>query len=213
MIALQVPVASAMVLWAAWQLRPASRALHDGEGPTPLRWLWYISRRRPRPRQPVGDDPVLWNELHSQGALEPGRADRGRAGEPGRDRGAGPGDLLVRAPCLRRAGRAWLRRDARGIPHAGGEPVGSRAHRQAAHSGRRRGSRTGASRVQHRPPAILGVPRHALRRDGFRHRGHERDPRVRTRHLARLDRDVTDRLGDPSGQDARGDLESPWGRP
>jgi hypothetical protein len=68
MIALQVPVASAMVLWAAWQLRPASRALHDGEGPTPLRWLWYISRRRPRPRQPVGDDPVLWNELHSQGA-------------------------------------------------------------------------------------------------------------------------------------------------
>ncbi len=68
MIALQVPVASAMVLWAAWQLRPASRALHDGEGPTPFRWLWSISRRRPRPRRPVGDDPVLWNELHSQGA-------------------------------------------------------------------------------------------------------------------------------------------------
>ena len=28
-----------------------------------------------------------------------------------------------------------------------------------------------------------------------------------------LDRDLTDRLGDPSGQDARSDLESPWGRP
>jgi hypothetical protein len=27
--------------------------------------MWRLSRRRPRPRQPCGDDPVLWNELHT----------------------------------------------------------------------------------------------------------------------------------------------------
>ncbi len=66
MIALQVSGASALFLWATWQLRPASRALHDGEGPPALRWLRRLSRRRPRPRRPCGDDPVLWNELYSQ---------------------------------------------------------------------------------------------------------------------------------------------------
>jgi ABC-type Na+ efflux pump permease subunit len=65
MIALQVCGASLLVLWAAWQLRPASRALYDGDWPVLTRWVWRATRLRPRPRQPCGDDSVLWNELHS----------------------------------------------------------------------------------------------------------------------------------------------------
>ncbi len=65
MIALQVCGASLVVLWAAWQLRPASRALYDGDWPVLTRWMWRATRLRPSPRQPCGDDPVLWNELHS----------------------------------------------------------------------------------------------------------------------------------------------------
>jgi len=66
MIALQVSGASVFVLWAAWQLRPASRALHDGDWPPLTRWMWRATRRRPRRRDPCGGDPVLWNEIHSQ---------------------------------------------------------------------------------------------------------------------------------------------------
>jgi ABC-type Na+ efflux pump permease subunit len=68
MIALQVAGGSVLVLWAAWQLRPASRALHDGEWPPVARWIWRATRRRPRPRGPCGGDPVLWNEIHAQRA-------------------------------------------------------------------------------------------------------------------------------------------------
>jgi ABC-type Na+ efflux pump permease subunit len=68
MIAIQLCGSSLLVLWAVWQLRPASRALHDGDWPKPVRWMWRAIQRRPRPRRPCGRDPVLWNELHSQRA-------------------------------------------------------------------------------------------------------------------------------------------------
>jgi len=68
MIAVQVTGASVLVLWAAWQLRPPSRALHDGEWPTLTRWIWRATRPRPIPRQSCGGDPVLWNEIYSQRA-------------------------------------------------------------------------------------------------------------------------------------------------
>jgi ABC-type Na+ efflux pump permease subunit len=66
MIVLQVFGSTVLVLWAALQLRAASRALHDGEWSGPARWIGIATRRRPRPRIPCGDDPVLWNEIHSQ---------------------------------------------------------------------------------------------------------------------------------------------------
>jgi hypothetical protein len=68
MIALQVSGASVLTLWAAWQLRPASRALRDGDWPPLQRWIWRATRRRPRTRSACGGDPVLWNEIHSQRA-------------------------------------------------------------------------------------------------------------------------------------------------
>jgi ABC-type Na+ efflux pump permease subunit len=66
MIVLQVLGSAVLVLWAAWRLRAASRALHDGEWSGPARWIWHATRRSPRPRKPCSDDPVLWNEIHSQ---------------------------------------------------------------------------------------------------------------------------------------------------
>ena len=68
MIALQLTGSVALVLLAAWQLRPASRALHDGEWPVGTRWISLLTRQRPSKRGPCGDDPVLWNELHLQRA-------------------------------------------------------------------------------------------------------------------------------------------------
>jgi ABC-type Na+ efflux pump permease subunit len=66
MIALQVTGALVLMLWSAWQLRPAARGLHDGEWPAQVRWVYRATRRRPRPRGVCGGDPVLWNEIHSQ---------------------------------------------------------------------------------------------------------------------------------------------------
>ena len=68
MIAFQICGGSLLILWAIWQLRPASRALYDGDWPAHTRWLWRAIQRRQRQRQPLGDDPILWNELHSQRA-------------------------------------------------------------------------------------------------------------------------------------------------
>jgi ABC-type Na+ efflux pump permease subunit len=68
MTAFQVCGSLLLILWAIWQLRPASRALHDRDFPIVTRWMWHAIRRRPRPRRPCGGDPLLWNELHSQGA-------------------------------------------------------------------------------------------------------------------------------------------------
>jgi hypothetical protein len=68
MIALQVSGASILTLWAVCQLRPASRALHDGDWPPLQRWIWRATRRRPRTRSACDGDPVLWNEIHSQRA-------------------------------------------------------------------------------------------------------------------------------------------------
>jgi ABC-type Na+ efflux pump permease subunit len=68
MIACQVCASPLLILWAIWQLRPASRGLHDGDWPTLPRLLCRAIRRRPRPRRPYGGDPLLWNELHSQRA-------------------------------------------------------------------------------------------------------------------------------------------------
>ncbi len=62
MIAWQIGGGALLVAWAIVRLRPASRALHDAEGRTLLRRMLQ-TRRRPRP--PVGDDPVLWNERYT----------------------------------------------------------------------------------------------------------------------------------------------------
>ena len=62
MIALQTPVAVLLILWAIRRLRPASRALHDGDGrASVLRSLRTRKRRRPV----CWDDAVLWKELHA----------------------------------------------------------------------------------------------------------------------------------------------------
>src|SRR5262249_31104305 len=64
MMALETAGAGVLTLWAAWRLRPASRALEDVEGQSArLRMLRHSRRRRPRP--PCGDDPVLWNAIHT----------------------------------------------------------------------------------------------------------------------------------------------------
>lgn len=62
MMALETAGTLALVAWATWQLRPASRALHDfGDQTAQMRLLRLAARRRPR--TPCGDDPVLWNAL------------------------------------------------------------------------------------------------------------------------------------------------------
>src|SRR4051794_13952288 len=64
MMALETAGAAVLTLWAAWRLRPASRALEDVEGQSArLRMLRQSRRRRPRP--PCGDDPVLWNAIQT----------------------------------------------------------------------------------------------------------------------------------------------------
>jgi ABC-type Na+ efflux pump permease subunit len=68
MIAFQICGGSLLLLWAIWQLRPVSRALYDGDWPAHARWLFRAIKRRPQPRPPLGNDPILWNELHSQRA-------------------------------------------------------------------------------------------------------------------------------------------------
>jgi hypothetical protein len=68
MIALQVCGALTLTLWTTWQLRPASRAVQDGDWPPLLRWIWRATRPRPRTRVACGNDPVLWNEIHLQRA-------------------------------------------------------------------------------------------------------------------------------------------------
>jgi ABC-type Na+ efflux pump permease subunit len=62
MVGLQVAGAAVLIAWATWQLRPASRAVYDGEGRAALARLL---RRRWGARPACGDDPVLWNEIHS----------------------------------------------------------------------------------------------------------------------------------------------------
>jgi ABC-type Na+ efflux pump permease subunit len=63
MMALETAGAAVLTLWAAWRLRPASRALEEVEGQRArLRMLRQSRRRRPRP--PLSDDPVLWNAIH-----------------------------------------------------------------------------------------------------------------------------------------------------
>jgi ABC-type Na+ efflux pump permease subunit len=68
MIALQLTGGLMLVFWATSRLRPASRALYDGEWTGLSRWLMLGTRRRTRSRRPCGDDPVLWNDIHSQGS-------------------------------------------------------------------------------------------------------------------------------------------------
>jgi hypothetical protein len=64
MMAIETAGAGVLTLWAAGRLRPASRVLDDVEGQRArLRILRQSRRRRPRP--PCGDDPVLWNAIHT----------------------------------------------------------------------------------------------------------------------------------------------------
>jgi hypothetical protein len=55
---------SALVSWAIWRLRPASRALHEAEGQVAMIRMLRASLRR-RPRSTCGDDPVFWNAIHT----------------------------------------------------------------------------------------------------------------------------------------------------
>jgi hypothetical protein len=64
----QVAVALALVAWAIWRLRPASRALYDVEGRIAmLRALRAAVRSLPR-RRACGFDPVFWNDVYSYSA-------------------------------------------------------------------------------------------------------------------------------------------------
>ena len=62
MIACELVGGSAIVAWAIWRLRPASRAAYEAEGQTARNRIVRSRRRRPPalPRPPCGDDPVLW---------------------------------------------------------------------------------------------------------------------------------------------------------
>src|SRR5205807_1319663 len=62
MIGLQAAATAVLILWGIGRIRPASRALYDGEGRASL---LRSLRRRWRARPACGDDPVLWNEIHS----------------------------------------------------------------------------------------------------------------------------------------------------
>jgi hypothetical protein len=55
---------TALVAWAVWRLRPASRTLHDAESRLAMTRIIRASLRR-RPRSPCGDDPVFWNAIHA----------------------------------------------------------------------------------------------------------------------------------------------------
>jgi len=75
MIALQTAGGLALVGWAVFRLRPASRAVYDGEGRASLLRSRYTRRRR---RPPCGDDPVLWNEKYSARGVTEGERLSGR---------------------------------------------------------------------------------------------------------------------------------------
>ncbi len=77
MIALQLAAAAMLIGWASWRLRPASRAVYDGEGRAAL---LRSLRVRKRARPPCGDDPVLWNEVHSTRGARPLEILAGRLG-------------------------------------------------------------------------------------------------------------------------------------
>ncbi len=62
MIAWELGGGTLLLAWAIVRLRPASRAVYDAEGRTLLR---RMLRTRHRPRPPVGDDPILWNERYA----------------------------------------------------------------------------------------------------------------------------------------------------
>jgi hypothetical protein len=62
MIALQLAAARSFLAWAIVRLRPASRAVDDVVGRS---MLLRSLRTRHRDRPACGDDPVLWNEMHS----------------------------------------------------------------------------------------------------------------------------------------------------
>jgi hypothetical protein len=62
MIGLEAAGTALLIAWAVARLRPASRAVYDGEGRAALARLL---RRRWGTRRTCGDDPVLWNEIHS----------------------------------------------------------------------------------------------------------------------------------------------------
>jgi ABC-type transport system involved in multi-copper enzyme maturation permease subunit len=62
MVGLQLTGTAILIGWSAWQLRPASRAVYDGEGRAALARLL---RRRRSARPACGDDPVLWHEMHT----------------------------------------------------------------------------------------------------------------------------------------------------
>jgi hypothetical protein len=61
----QLAAGLALTAWAIARLRPASRAVYDLEGRISSLRALRAALRRPYPRPPCGDDPVLWNELYT----------------------------------------------------------------------------------------------------------------------------------------------------
>ena len=156
---------------------------------------------------------MLWNELHSQ-----------RASSLAGQIVAGVGQLVgIGVLAL---GTSWFALPAfselaergygaarAGIHHAGGQPVSSGADRQAAHSAGT--AAPGQARLEFnialRQFSALFVMLYVVMVCGTAAMSMILERERDTWH--ELDRDVSDRLGDPSGQDARGDLESPRGGP
>ncbi len=64
MCGLQLGAGVALILWATWRLRSAYRSNVSGDETTLIArllkpgWRW-------RPKPPVGDDPILWREMHT----------------------------------------------------------------------------------------------------------------------------------------------------
>ena len=208
MMALETAGAAVLTLWAAWRLRPASRALEDVEGQSArLRMLRQWRRRRPRP--PCGDDPVLWN------AIQTNR--RATVGAWIEDRLIGLVWIgliaLVTSWFAVPAFRELAARGYGAAPEAFTMPAWNPLVRVLVDKlimpGRRPGSGAGPPGVQHRLETVLGVLGLGLRPRTLRGRRRGREGGAGARHLARSDRNPALRVGDPPGQDARARPESP----
>ena len=212
MIALQVSGASVLTLWAAWQLRRPRGRLTTGIGRLWQRWIWRATRR-----------PGRGGDLRRRsGALE-------RDPLPARGSLAGrlvAGLMSLVGIAVLALGTSWFAlpafselaergygaaREGFTMPDVNplarvliGKllfPAGAAAPGQARLEFNIALRQFSALLAMLYVAMVCGTAAMSMIH------------RTRTRHLAELDRDVSDRLGDPSGQDARSALESPQGRP
>ena len=97
MIAIQLFLGALLILWAIAQLRPASRALYDGDWPAHTRWIW---RSDPAPAAAA---PATWRGSYSleraplAARVELGRPDRGLDWASDRNGRGRAGHIVVRA--------------------------------------------------------------------------------------------------------------------